>query len=87
VRRSTRPTGCRQIPPAILRRRRDGTRAFLRIANKFRLLAPPEMRDEQMGMRIGLLTQLPTRATWCEVAAEDGEGGGPDSYDHVKDVA
>jgi hypothetical protein len=65
----------------------DGTRAFLRIAFRFRELAPPEMRDEQMGMRIGLLTQLPYQSDLVvKSQPKIGEGGGPDSYDHVTDV-
>ncbi len=65
----------------------DGTRAFERVAYNFRELAPPEMRDEQMGQRIGLLTQLPYQSDLVvKSQAKMGTGGGPDSYDHVRDV-
>ena len=65
----------------------EGTRAFLPLAYRFRELAPPEMRDEQAGMRIGLLTQLPYQSDLViKSQSKMGEGGGPDSYAHVKDV-
>lgn len=65
----------------------DGTRAFERVAYNFRELAPPEMRDEMMGQRIGLLTQLPYQSDLVvKSQAKIGTGGGPDSYDHVRDV-
>jgi hypothetical protein len=65
----------------------DATRAFLRVAWKFRELAPAPLRDAQMGMRIGLLTQLPYQSDLVVKSQPKlGEGGGPDSYDSVRDV-
>jgi hypothetical protein len=53
----------------------------------FRALIPGELKDEKMGMRIGLLTQLPYPSDLViKSQPKMGEGGGPDAYAKVTDV-
>jgi len=64
-----------------------GTRSGLLTAWKFRSLLPATMRDERMGMRIGLLAQLPLQAELIvQGLPKIGTGGGPDAYESVRDV-
>ncbi len=65
----------------------EGTRDFLVNTWKVRQLLPREMRDERMGLRIGLLAQLPFRSDLVvESLPKIGIGGGPDAYDEVRDA-
>jgi hypothetical protein len=65
----------------------DGTRAFLLTMWKMRDLLPDLMRDERMGLRIGLLTRLPYEADLVvQGLPKIGLGGGPDAYFEVRDV-
>jgi hypothetical protein len=65
----------------------DGTRFFMKAAQHFRFLIPSEMKDQDNGMRIGLLTQLPYQSDLViKTQPKIGEGGGPDAYTSVKDV-
>jgi hypothetical protein len=65
----------------------DGTKAFLLTAWRVRDLIPATMRDERMGMRIGLLSRLPHQADLVvEGLPKIGIGGGPDAYFEVRDV-
>jgi hypothetical protein len=65
----------------------DGTRAFLLTSWRLRDLVPAEMRDERMGMRIGLLSRLPHQADLVvQAMPKIGLGGGPDAYFEVRDV-
>jgi hypothetical protein len=64
-----------------------GTRFALVAAARFRNLIPPEIRDEAVGNRIGLLT-VPAYRSDLVVQAQPklGEIGGPDAYGKVSDV-
>jgi hypothetical protein len=54
---------------------------------RVRDLIPATMRDERMGMRIGLLSRLPHQADLVvEGLPKIGIGGGPDAYFEVRDV-
>jgi hypothetical protein len=65
----------------------DGTRAFLLTMWKMRELLPAVMRDESLGLRIGLLSRLPYRADLVvQGLPKIGLGGGPDAYFDVRDV-
>jgi hypothetical protein len=65
----------------------EGTRTGLLTAWKYRDLIPATMRDERMGMRIGALTQVPVHAELVvQGLPKIGLGGGPDSYETVRDV-
>jgi hypothetical protein len=65
----------------------DGTRAFLLTTWRIREMVPPTMRDERMGMRIGLLSRLPHQADLVvQSLPKIGLGGGPDAYFDVRDV-
>jgi hypothetical protein len=55
--------------------------------HRLRHLVPEELRDERVGMRIGLLAQLPYRSDLVVKSQPQlGEGGGPDAYATVTDV-
>jgi hypothetical protein len=65
----------------------DGTRAFLLTMWKMRELIPAVMRDERLGLRIGLLTRLPCKADLVvQGLPKIGIGGGPDAYFEVRDM-
>jgi hypothetical protein len=65
----------------------DGTRAFLLTMWRMRELVPAVMRDERMGLRIGLLARLPHQADLVvQGLPKIGLGGGPDAYFEVRDV-
>jgi hypothetical protein len=65
----------------------DGTRAFLLTLWKMREHLPAVMRDERMGMRIGLLSRLPHQSDLVvQGLPKIGLGGGPDAYFEVNDV-
>jgi hypothetical protein len=65
----------------------EGTRSGLLATWRIRNLIPPTMRDERMGMRIGLLAQLPMQAELVvQGLPKIGIGGGPDAYETVRDV-
>src|SRR5262249_40544374 len=65
----------------------EGTRAFLLTMWRMREDVPPEMRDECMGLRIGLLSRLPYQADLVvQSLPKIGLGGGPDAYFDVRDV-
>lgn len=64
----------------------DGTRAFLLTMWRLRDHLPAGMRDERMGLRIGLLSQLPQQADLVvQSLPKIGIGGGPDAYFEVRD--
>ena len=63
------------------------TRVVLRAGWELRKLIPEEIRDEEIGARIGLLSQLPYQSDLVvQTQPKIGEGGGPDAYQHVRDV-
>src|SRR5439155_3616814 len=65
----------------------QSTRFMLVAASHFRGLIPSEMKDQDNGMRIGLLTQLPYQSDRVVMTQPKiGEGGGPDAYSSVRDV-
>jgi hypothetical protein len=65
----------------------DGTRAFLLTMWKMREHLPEVMRDERMGLRIGLLSRLPHPSDLVvQGLPKIGLGGGPDAYCEVRDV-
>jgi hypothetical protein len=65
----------------------DGTRAFFLTMWNMRHLLPAAMRDESMGMRIGLLTCLRQRSDLViQGLPKIGLGGGPDAYFEARDV-
>jgi hypothetical protein len=54
---------------------------------KTRDLIPAVMRDERLGLRIGLLARLPCQADLViQGLPKVGLGGGPDAYFEVRDV-
>jgi hypothetical protein len=64
-----------------------GTRDFLVNTWNVRQLLPREMREERMGLRIGLLSRLPCQADLVvQGLPKIGLGGGPDAYDEVRDA-
>jgi hypothetical protein len=64
-----------------------GTRVALTAAASFRGAIPNEIKDEQAGARIGLLTALPYQSDLViQTQPKIGEGGGPDAYRNVRDV-
>jgi hypothetical protein len=64
-----------------------GTRAFLLTMWRMREHLPQEMRDESMGLRIGLLSRLPYQADLVvQGLPKIGLGGGPDAYFDVRDA-
>jgi hypothetical protein len=65
----------------------SGTRFAMVAGYRFRGVIPAELRDESLGMRIGLLSQLPYQSDLViKAQPKMGEGGGPDAYETVKDV-
>jgi hypothetical protein len=63
------------------------TKVILPAARHFRFLLPTEMKDEQAGARIGLLTKMPMQSDFVvQTQAKVGLGGGPDAYHEVRDV-
>jgi hypothetical protein len=65
----------------------ESTRVVLRAGWEVRKLLPSEIRDESIGSAIGLLSQLPYQSDLViQTQPKIGEGGGPDAYQHVKDV-
>lgn len=65
----------------------EATRFGMVALSHFRALIPGELKDESMGMRIGLLTQLPYPSDLViKSQPKIGEGGGPDAYANVRDV-
>jgi hypothetical protein len=65
----------------------DGTRAFLLTMWKMREHLPSVMRDERMGLRIGLLSRLPYQSDLVvQGLPKIGIGGGPDAYFEVRDA-
>jgi hypothetical protein len=65
----------------------EGTRAFQMTTWKLREHIPPQMRDEPLGLRIGLLAQLPYRSDLVvQGLPKIGLGGGPDAYFEARDV-
>jgi hypothetical protein len=65
----------------------DGTRAFLLTMWRMREHLPVEMRDERMGLRIGILSRLPQQADLVvQGLPKIGIGGGPDAYLEVRDA-
>jgi hypothetical protein len=65
----------------------DGTRSGLIGTWRVRDMIPVSMRDERMGMRIGLLSQVPWQAELVvQGLPKIGIGGGPDAYETVRDV-
>lgn len=72
---------------SLMRAVADGTRAFYLTMWKFRDLLPAAMRDQSMGMRIGLLSRLSQRSDLVvQGLSKIGIGGGPDAYFDVRDV-
>jgi len=65
----------------------DGTRAFILTMWRLRDHLPDAMRDERMGLRIGLLSRLPHQADLVvQGLPKIGLGGGPDAYFEVRDA-
>ena len=65
----------------------EGTHAGLLFAWRIRNLLPREMRDDRMGMRIGLLSHVPYQADLVvQGLPKIGIGGGPDAYERVREV-
>jgi hypothetical protein len=65
----------------------EATRVVLRAGWEVRKLLPDEIKDETIGSAIGLLSQLPYQSDLViQTQPKIGEGGGPDAYQHVKDV-
>lgn len=65
----------------------DGTIAFLLTMWRIRNLIPEVMRDERLGLRIGLLSRLPYQADLVvQGLPKIGLGGGPDAYFEARDV-
>jgi hypothetical protein len=65
----------------------DGTRAFLLTMWRLRDHVPREMRDEAIGLRIGLLSRLPYHADLVvQGLPKIGLGGGPDAYLEARDA-
>jgi Domain of unknown function (DUF362) len=65
----------------------ESTRVVLRAGWEVRKLLPDEIRDETIGSAIGLLSQLPYQSDLViQTQPKIGEGGGPDAYQHVRDV-
>jgi hypothetical protein len=65
----------------------ESTRVVLRAGWALREVLPKDIRDESIGSRIGLLSQLPYQSDLVvQSQAKIGEGGGPDAYQHVRDV-
>lgn len=63
------------------------TRVAQRVGWELRGLVPKEIRDEEIGARIGLLSQLPYPSDLVvQTQPKFGEGGGPDAYQNVRDV-
>jgi hypothetical protein len=72
---------------SLMRAVADGTRAFYLTMWRFRDLLPAAMRDQSMGMRIGLLSRLSQRSDLVvQGLSKIGIGGGPDAYFDVRDV-
>ncbi len=65
----------------------ETTRVAMVAGRNLRGLVPKEIRDEDLGARIGLLTSLPYPSDLV-IATQPkiGEGGGPDAYHTVRDV-
>lgn len=64
-----------------------GTRFLFVAARNFRGLIPAEIKDADVGRRIGLLSQLPYQSDLViQSQPKMGEGGGPDAYHEVRDV-
>jgi hypothetical protein len=65
----------------------DGTRAFFLTMWRMRDLIPAAMRDQSMGMRIGLLSRLSHPSDLVvQGLPKAGLGGGPDAYFEARDV-
>lgn len=65
----------------------DATRAFLLTMWKFRELLPAVMRDQRMGLRIGVLTRLPFASDLVvQGLPKIGLGGGPEAYFEVREA-
>jgi len=65
----------------------ESTKVAQRVGWELRGLVPKEIRDEEIGARIGLLSQLPYQSDLVvQTQPKIGEGGGPDAYQNVRDV-
>jgi hypothetical protein len=65
----------------------EGTRLGLTSMWALRRLLPETMRDERMGMRIGLLASVPMQADLVvQGLPKIGTEGGPDAYRVVRDT-
>jgi hypothetical protein len=72
---------------SLLRGVAGGTRAFLLTMWRMRQHIPAVMRDERLGLRIGILSRLPHASDLVvQSLPKIGLGGGPDSYFEVRDV-